>query len=362
MVRSIEHALASERIDAVYVTTDDDEIADVSARAGAAVITRPEMLSGDDASTESAVAHALDELCAPPEIVVLLQCTSPFRSAGQLDAAIDQLERAGLDSLLSVAQFHGFVWKSLGEIALPATYEPGQRPRRQDIDDTFLETGSFYIFRRQLFEATGCRLGGRIGYFEVPPGDAIDVDEMTDLEQARQLVRRRDDDLPAAGEISWVVLDVDGTMTDGAMFYGEDGAELKRFDTRDGQGIANFRAAGGRVAIITGENSQAAKKRAEKLAVDHVALGCRHKDIAIVALMDRYGLQRDDVAVMGDDLNDLPMRPYASIFAAPASAQSEILAVADLVTSRPAGRGAVREFLDSLLTQGALRGRFPAAA
>lgn len=350
VVHSIAQARACAAIDRVFVSTDDDEIARVSAAAGAEIIVRPPHLAGDTASTESAMQHALEQWRAAgtsPESIVLLQATSPFRSPGQLDAAMAEFARSGCDSLLSVVRFHGFVWQQSATGARPFTYEPSARPRRQDIHDIVLETGSFYITRRALFEREGARLGGRIATWEVPACDAIDIDEPADLLRARAEARRRGmiGEL-ALGGIEWLVLDVDGTLTDGAMYYGEAGDELKRFNTRDGHGIARFRANGGRVAFVTGETSRAVARRAEKLGVDHVVLGCRDKAAAIVDLCRRFRVAPSAVVAMGDDINDLPMVGRVAAFAAPCDAHPDVLAVADWVSERPGGAGAVRELLD----------------
>lgn len=356
LVWSIAQARACSGIDAVYVSTDDHEIAAVARAAGAEVIDRPVELAGDTASTESAIVHALDvwqQDGVAVDRVVLLQATSPFRSEGQLAAALKQFDDTGCESMLSVVRFVGFVWRTSADgRARPMTYEPTRRPRRQEIHDTVLETGSFYVFTREMFERTGSRLGGKISAFEVPAEDAIDIDEPADLVRARAEAVRRSgvangvDELEA---IQWLWLDVDGTLTDGAMYYGEGGEEFKRFDTRDGAGIAAFRAAGGKVAIVTGELSRAAARRAEKLAVDHVVLGCRDKGAALDELCRRFGVMPDAVLAVGDDLNDMPLVGRVRVFVAPADARPEVRAAATWTTRANGGYGAVREVTDRLV-------------
>lgn len=355
LVWSIAQAKACPGIDAVYVSTDDAEIAAVARAAGAEIIDRPASLAGDTASTESAIVHALQvwrTSGVAVDRVVLLQATSPFRAPGQLAEALAQFDATGCDSMLSVVRFVGFVWRTAKDgTATPMTYDPVRRPRRQEIHDTVLETGSFYVFTRAVFERTGSRLGGRISAFEVPHADAIDIDEPADLERARAEAVRRygtpdDRDL---GRIEWLWLDVDGTLTDGAMYYGEAGEELKRFDTRDGAGIAAFRAAGGRVAFVTGEMSRAAARRAEKLGVDHVVLGCRDKGAALTELCRRFGVTSEVVLAVGDDLNDMPLIGRVRSFVAPADARPEVRAKASWVTMARGGHGAVREVTDRLV-------------
>ena len=354
VVRSVRHALAAPSIDAVYVSTDDPEVAEVSRRAGAQIVDRPASIAGDTASTESAVEHFLTELEARGEscdVVVLLQCTSPFREPGQLEAAVERFMSTGCDGMLSAVRFPGFVWRREASGDRPLNYDPLHRPRRQEIDDAFLETGSFYVFSRTAFERSGSRLSGRIEVFEVPLADALEIDEPEDLESARhQAARHGDPELGSvAADLAWLVLDVDGTLTDGAMFYGEGGEEFKRFDTRDGMGLQRWREAGGRLAIVTGEDSEAARRRADKLKADHVVTGCKDKDAALRELRRLFGLDVGQVVAMGDDLNDLPMRAHAALFVAPSNGRPEVQAVADLVTSAQGGHGAVRELVDLLL-------------
>jgi YrbI family 3-deoxy-D-manno-octulosonate 8-phosphate phosphatase len=354
VVHSIAQAKACAGIDRVFVSTDDDEIATVAEAAGAEIVRRPASLAGDTASTESAITHALDvwrDGGLVPDRVVLLQATSPFRAPGQLDEALAQFDRTGCESMLSVVRFVGFVWRTAKDgLAAPINYEPTRRPRRQEIEDMTLETGSFYVFTREMYERTGSRLGGRISAFEVPHEDAIDIDEPADLDRARAEAKRRGIDVgPDLATIDWLWLDVDGTLTDGAMYYGEGGDELKRFDTRDGAGIAAFRALGGRVAIVTGEMSRAAGRRAEKLAVDHVVLGCRDKGTAFEDFCRRFQTSGERVVAVGDDCNDLPLTGRVAMFVAPADARPEVRAAADFVTTAPGGHGAVRELTDKLV-------------
>ncbi|TPV93868.1 MAG: N-acylneuraminate cytidylyltransferase [Myxococcales bacterium FL481] len=355
VARSIDHARACPEIDAVYVSTDDEEIAAASRAAGAQVVVRPAELAGDEASTESALIHVIDGLEADgwrPQTVVLLQCTSPFREPGQLDAALAHFRGSGCDSLLSVTRFRHFVWTtdSRGAGYRPLTYDPQRRPRRQQIERTYCETGSFYIFRREVLAQTGSRLGGRIEVFEVPADDALEIDEPRDLERARSLVWGRPPQLdPELSLADWLVLDVDGTLTDGAMHYSETGEVSKRFDTRDGFGLRLWQEAGGKVAWISGEASQASARRAHKLGVDYVALGVADKAAELEKLRREHGVSRPQLVFMGDDLNDLVVRDRVALFVAPANARPGVLAQADLVTTAGGGHGAVRELVDWLL-------------
>lgn len=150
-------------------------------------------------------------------------------------------------------------------------------------------------------------------------------------------------------DLTMLVLDVDGTLTDGGMYHGEDGSLFKRFDTRDGVGIMQWQQLSGKVALITGENSQAAKIRADKLHIEDVYLYSKNKAKDLRHLMEKHSLDRDNIIVMGDDINDLSMVGLCRYFACPADAHWRVLDAADIVTSARGGHGAVRELVDHLL-------------
>ena len=166
IVHSIEHALQSKLMNAVYVSTDDKEIATISENAGAKIIWRPNEISGDTATTESAIEHAISEISPKPDIIVLLQATSPIRPKNAVQNAIEKFIKNGCESLLSISPTHRFFWRIKDNKTI-AEYNYLNRPRRQDMkteDIRYVENGSLYIFSRDNFEKTGNRLGGKIGH------------------------------------------------------------------------------------------------------------------------------------------------------------------------------------------------------
>lgn len=180
---SIEYAKTCDFVNDIYVSTDDREIAKISTSSGAHVINRPKNISTDTATTESAIQHFLDTIDIKPEIIILLQATSPLRPAGSLTKAINTFIQGEYDSLLSLTPTHQFFWKVNGDIASPE-YDYMNRPRRQDFhpsDIPYDENGSLYIFTRKHFEKTGNRLGGKIGYISFPEKYGYQIDSMDDF-------------------------------------------------------------------------------------------------------------------------------------------------------------------------------------
>ncbi len=146
-----------------------------------------------------------------------------------------------------------------------------------------------------------------------------------------------------------LVLDVDGVLTDGGMYYGLEGEGLKRFDVKDGLGLRRLREAGLLLALISGENSKIVIRRAEKLRIGEVHLGVEDKTAVFRDLLARHKLDAGDGAYMGDDLNDLGPLGAAGLSFAPADAVPEVRRAVDWVTRRPGGHAAVREVCDLIL-------------
>jgi 3-deoxy-D-manno-octulosonate 8-phosphate phosphatase (KDO 8-P phosphatase) len=152
-----------------------------------------------------------------------------------------------------------------------------------------------------------------------------------------------------AAEIALLVLDVDGVLTDGRLWYGPDGEQLKAFHVRDGHGIRRLVAAGVGVAVISGRRSAAVAARMRELGVSDVAQGVDDKARALAELLGRSAIQARRVACLVDDTPDLGMMAAVGLPAAVADAHPRVLAAAGHVTRAAGGRGAVREFCDWLL-------------
>ncbi|WP_372966197.1 cytidylyltransferase domain-containing protein [Marinobacter sp.] len=191
---TIEQALCSESPDMVVVSTDDSDIARISEASGATVIARPHDISGDEASTESAVNHVIQSLAEQgiePDNIILLQCTSPIRSMVDIDEAFGLFRERKADSLLSVVPCHKFLWeRGCDGFAVPENYQPGSRPRRQDLTNSFQENGSIYIFSLSCFQKYQSRLGGRIELYVMPEETGYEIDSLTDFEIVEALIKK----------------------------------------------------------------------------------------------------------------------------------------------------------------------------
>jgi N-acylneuraminate cytidylyltransferase len=181
---TIEQSKACEKIDETYVSTDDDEIAEVSRSSGVTVIDRPPEIAGDFASTEDALLHTLDvvrEGGVRPSTVVLLQCTSPLRREGDIAATVNLVKKSRFDSALTCCEDHK------QGAAEPINYDPQNRSMRQNLSKRYQENGSVYAVRTTVIEEEKCRLGGDIGIHEMPETHSFEIDTYQDLDIVEQL-------------------------------------------------------------------------------------------------------------------------------------------------------------------------------
>ena len=155
--------------------------------------------------------------------------------------------------------------------------------------------------------------------------------------------------IPRLKKIKMLATDVDGVLTDSGMYYSENGDELKKFNTRDGMGLVLLRNAGFIVAIVTSEDTKIVERRAAKLKITDLLQGIRDKVAALEILMKRHNLKWEEVAYIGDDVNDLDVMRHVGFAAAPADATEQNKKLAHYVTKRKGGDGCVREICDIVL-------------
>ena len=160
--------------------------------------------------------------------------------------------------------------------------------------------------------------------------------------------------LARAGKVRMILLDSDGVLTDGAITISSDGGEIRSFHVHDGFGIRLARHAGLTLGIISGRASPVLEKRAAELGIEQVYQGAKDKMQPFMEILEKLGLEPSEVAYVGDDLVDLPVMRLVGFSATVADASDDIKPYVDLVTSRPGGRGAVREVCDFLLKQSSL--------
>ncbi|MCD5346372.1 acylneuraminate cytidylyltransferase [Agromyces sp. H3Y2-19a] len=349
--RAVAAAHAARSVGAVVVTTDDDEIARVARAAGATVVDRPADLSGDTASSESALLHALDELEARgplPAVTLFVQATSPFIDPSDLDAAVARVVSHEADSVFAAVESHAFVWRAAGDGSVfGANHDAAVRHRRQEREPEFRETGAFTAMRTAGFRAARHRFFGRIAPQVVPQLHGVDIDTAADLVVARALVELID--RPArVVDVDAVVTDFDGVHTDDTAWIDTEGRELVRVSRSDGQGVARLRAAGVPVLVLSAETNRVVTARAAKLRVD-VLQGMHDKAPALAEWAEARGIPLARIAYLGNDVGDLPAMALVGWPLAVADAVPAVRDAARLVLEAGGGDGAVRELAELVL-------------
>jgi YrbI family 3-deoxy-D-manno-octulosonate 8-phosphate phosphatase len=352
VARAVDACHSADSIDAVYVSTDDQEIASRATQAGANVIIRPDDIAGDTATSESALLHALQQLAAAgvdPEALVFVQCTSPFILRADLDRAVELIVTDRADSAFSAVETYEFLWRSVGSDGLVAgqNHDPRYRPRRQDRDPDFRETGAFYAMSVAGFRASRHRFFGRTAAVVVPELTAIEIDSEHELLLANSLAPILDTSSPNL-DVDAVITDFDGVHTDDSAIVDQDGRESVRVSRSDGLGIELLREAGIPLLIVSKETNPVVRARAAKLGLE-VRNGIGRKTDVVQNWLAALGIPAARAAYLGNDINDCGPMGLVGWPVAVADARPEVRQLARLTLTSRGGHGAVRELCDLVL-------------
>ena len=343
-------------VDEIIIATDSEKIAETVTSQGYKKISiyhRSAETASDTASTESVMLEYIRYAQLSDDTVfMLVQATSPLTEAKHFSEALLQYKDSDCDSILTCVRNTRFFWNEDGT---SKNYDYKNRPRRQDFKGELMENGAFYINLVGNIRLSGNRLSGKIGIYVMPEYTATEIDEPDDWLILENLMRRhvlsRRKDVACQG-IKLFLSDVDGTLSDGGMYYSEKGDELKKFNTRDGMGFQMLREAGILTGIITSEDTLIVENRAKKLKVDFLVQGKCHggKLAAAQGICAQLGISLQDVAYIGDDVNCFELLSQVGIAACPEDACEEVKNIPGIkVMSKKGGEGCVREFISYIL-------------
>jgi N-acylneuraminate cytidylyltransferase len=362
LMRAVAVCRLSQLIDEVVVSSDHPGIQEEARRAGARVVIRPAAIAGNTASSESAVLHAVTEVQGDgpaPEVTVLVQCTSPFMDPDDLDGAIARVLAGEADCAFAAVESHTFLWKYAPEGLVGINHDSSFRPRRQDREVEFRETGSFYAMRTDGLRRHGRRFFGTLVAQRVNDDHAMEIDTVDDLHVARLRAavleeQERIDGLPVI-DVDALVTDFDGVHTDDRVYLSQDGVESVQVSREDGMGISLAHRAGVKLLILSTEVNPVVAARAAKLRVP-VIHGQSDKAQALKQWMADEGLDPNRVAYVGNDVNDLGCLRMVGWPIAVANAHPDVAAAARLKLTRSGGDGAVRELCELIVAALAARG------
>lgn len=345
---AIEAAVKSNCFDEIWVSTDSEKIGRTvnSYFPEVRISDRPGELATDEASTESVMLDFIQKV--PGDILCTIQATSPLTAPEDFIRAKSEFLSRDLDALLTGVECKRFFWDHQSKAI---NYDPCSRPRRQDFTGCIMENGAFYMTRYNTLAEHKNRIGGKTAIHVMGEETAFEIDEFLDLKIVEQLLLDKNKTvLTGTARIKALFVDVDGTLTDGGMYYSENGEELKKFNTRDAHGLGLIKKAGLTVGIITAEKSPAVRARMKKLEIEQFHEGVKNKRPYLEALCRELGLTMADVAYIGDDLGDLEVLQTVGFSACPADAHPAIKSAGlSWICKNRGGDGAVREVCDYLL-------------
>lgn len=342
-------------VDEVIVATDSDEIwftVEQQNYQKTRLYRRSAENACDTASSESVMLEYINYAqLSDSNIFMLVQATSPLTETCHFTEALSQYSGGKYDSMLSCVRNYRFFWNVDGT---SKNYDYMNRPRRQDFQGELMENGAFYINTVRHIREVGNRLNGKIGIYEMPEYTATEIDEPDDWIVLENLMRKHvlSKTETLRKPIKLFLSDVDGTLTDGGMYYSENGDELKKFNTRDGMAFQLLREAGIKTGIITSEDCLLNRFRAKKLKLDYLYQGKKAggKLSVVEKICEDMGITLQDVAYIGDDVNCIELLSCVGLAACPSDACDKVKALPGIkVMSRKGGDACVREFVEKIL-------------
>lgn len=352
--RTIRAALDSKYISAVYVSTDSELIANVAREEGAEIIVRPADISGDAASSESALLYSLEKINISSDFLVFLQCTSPFTTSHHIDKCIESIISLDADSCLATVSNHRFLWKNLenNDGVVGINHDGRNRKRRQDLDPEFMETGAVYVMRTNKFIKEKTRFCGKVVNCNFDDESlAFEIDSPFDLLVARAIDQSRNNsdysDIKFS-DIKLIVFDFDGVFTNNKVYLDEEGCESVQCNRGDGMGISLLKKTRIPLFILSTEKNPIVLKRAEKLGIPAFN-NVENKLQFLEEYICKSNISSDSVCYVGNDVNDLECLKKVGLPVVPSDAHEEVKKFARIILKNKGGDGAVREFCDMFL-------------
>ncbi|MGL5348545.1 MAG: HAD-IIIA family hydrolase [Peptostreptococcaceae bacterium] len=347
----LDAAQSCDYIDKIFVSTDSQEIKDVVEKykgSKVCVVDRSEETSTDFATTESAMIEFANKHLF--NNIVLIQATSPLLTSDELTKGFTTYNKEDIDSVLSVVNQKRFVWKKENNQYKPQNYDFYNRPRRQDFEGFLVENGAFYITSRDRLLKYNSRISGNIDCVVMDEASYFEIDEINDWTIVESLLKTKKVPIENVSEIKIFLTDCDGVLTDGGMYYTDTGDEMKKFNTKDGMAFELLKKEGILTGIVTGENTEMIKMRAEKLKVDELYMGIKNKIEAIDNICKKYNIGYENIAYIGDDINDLEVIKLVGLGCCVEDAIEIIKSYSKYITKAKGGNGAVREVAELLIS------------
>ena len=347
VLQELQHAI----VDKIVVATDSEKIKDIVISfnfSKVEVFDRSLNNAQDISTTESVMLEYINStILNDHDVFMLVQATSPFTQKDHFNEGLQLFKN--YDSVISCCISKKFSWSEDG---IPLNYTLNKRPRRQDHKGFLIENGAFYISSVFNIINSKNRLSGDIGIYQMPDYSSVEIDEKVDWVLAETIMKYYllKDDVVNFSKIKIFLSDVDGVMTDGGMYYTDNGEEFKKFCTYDGMGMQILQKSGIKVGIITSEDKDINRKRAQKLGLDFDFHGAKNKLQIVKDLCVKENIKLYEVAYIGDDINCFELLSKVGYAACPNNAVKKIKSIPNILQlNKNGGDGVVREFIDLII-------------
>jgi len=337
----------------VVVSSDGEQILDVAKRNNVGCHLRSEETSSDTATSESALLEVINHVGASGSTakqLLFLQCTSPLTTEDDLLGLIDLHNLGNFDSSFTACSNHGFIWENVNGEAQGMNHDKSVRLRRQDMQPQFRENGAAYLMNTEGFLKHQHRFFGKTGIYEMSESRSWEIDSLFDAKFIESIMKESTKRNPQLDSLKAIILDFDGVLTDNAVILSETGIESVRCSRSDGMGIEQARKNGLEILILSKEQNVVVAERAKKLKVP-VIHGVDDKPTVLQKWLDDHKMDWSQIAFVGNDINDIGCMQRASVGVAVNDAVDQTLQSADIVLTKNGGHGAVREFIEMVLTE-----------
>jgi N-acylneuraminate cytidylyltransferase len=339
------------QVDEIVVASDSEDIISVveEFKFSKVVVYRRSNENAQDHSTSESIMLEYINFAKLDlsDVFMLVQATSPFTKSNDFSNGLKMMN--SYDTVFSCAKIKRFIWDKDSN---PLNYDFKNRPRRQDFDGTFMENGAFCISLVSDIIKYNNRISGNIGICEMPEYTFVEIDEPEDWIIAERLFLKNNYSLNNYdfSKIKIFLSDVDGVLTDAGMYYTEKGDEIKKFSTYDGMAFKILQKRGVKVGIITTEDRQLNRNRAQKLSLDFDFHGADDKLKIIKELCKKQNINLNQVAYIGDDVNCFELLSNVGFPACPKNAVEKIKSIPNIIQiSQNGGSGVVREFVEIII-------------
>ena len=340
-----------DQVDEIVVASDSEDIISVveEFKLSKVVIYRRSNENAQDHSTSESIMLEYINFAKLDlsDVFMLVQATSPFTKSNDFSNGLKMMN--SYDTVFSCAKIKRFIWDKDSN---PLNYDFKNRPRRQDFDGTFMENGAFCISLVSDIIKYNNRISGNIGICEMPEYTFVEIDEPEDWIIAERLFLKNNYSLTNYdfSKIKIFLSDVDGVLTDAGMYYTEKGDEIKKFSTYDGMAFKILQKRGVKVGIITTEDRELNRNRAQKLSLDFDFHGADDKLKIIKDLCRKQNINLNQVAYIGDDVNCFELLSNVGFPACPKNAVEKIKSIPNIIQlSQNGGSGVVREFVEIII-------------